>query len=106
MAVPNETSAGSKSADKNSSAKAAGNKKVDKPVWWKNTYFGIAFLLVILGFVGIIGGEDSIRDPGQKREHGLALLYFAGAIIMLLNGFLSHGQTVQHYRETISNEEQ
>jgi hypothetical protein len=80
-------------------------KKVSKPVWFKNTYFWIAGILFILGIVGLIAGENSIRDPGQKREHGLAWLYFVGAIIMLVNGFISHSQTVQHYQETLQAKE-
>ena len=78
-------------------------KKPSKPAWYKNTYFWIAGILFILGFVGLIFGENSIRDPGQKREHGLALLYFGAAVVMFLNGWLSHRQTVQHYRETVEN---
>ena len=81
-------------------------KKVVKPVWYKNTYFWIAAILFILAIVGMIAGENSIRDPGQKREDGLVLLYFVGAAIMLVNGLLSHAQTVQHYRETLEGKEQ
>ncbi len=82
------------------------DKKVVKPVWYKNTYFWIAAILFILAIVGLMAGEGSIRDPGQKREGGLALLYFAGAVIMFVNGWLSHRQTVQHYRETLEGKEQ
>ncbi len=53
----------------------------------------------MIGFLGIAIGQDSVRDPGQKREDGLALIYFGGALVMLVNGFLSHKQTVQHYNE-------
>lgn len=85
-----------------------GEKKVSRPVWYKNTYFWISGILFILAIVGLpfLGGDVSIRDPGQKRENGLWLLYLIGAIIMLVNGWLSHTQTVQHYQETLEGKEQ
>lgn len=49
-------------------------------------------------------GENSIRDPGQKREGGLVLIYFGGAVAMFINGRLSHRQTVQHYNELTEEE--
>ncbi|KXK10121.1 MAG: hypothetical protein UZ18_ATM001002574 [Armatimonadetes bacterium OLB18] len=49
-------------------------------------------------------GENSIRDPGQKREGGLVLIYFGGAVAMFINGWLSHRQTVQHYNELTEEE--
>lgn len=78
-------------------------KKLIKPVWWKNTFFWIAAILAVVGIYGMpfIGGEESIRDPGQIREGGLALLYFVGAIVMFVNGYLSHKQCIQHYQEEI-----
>lgn len=78
-------------------------KKLVKPVWWKNTFFWIAAILAVVGIYGLpfIGGEEAIRDPGQVREGGLALLYFVGAIVMFVNGYLSHKQCVQHYNEEI-----
>ena len=79
-------------------------KKLAKPAWYKNTYFWIAAILFVVGVVGLVAGEESIRDPGQKREGMLPLLYFAGAAIMLINGYLSHRQTVQHYNETLQGE--
>jgi hypothetical protein len=77
-------------------------KKPSPPVWYKNTYFWIAGILAILGIIGLpfVGGDDAIRDPGQKHESGLAWLYFLAAGIMFLNGYLSHRQTVQHYMES------
>jgi len=72
------------------------------PTWWKNTYFWIAAILFVVGVVGLIKGPDAIRDPGQKREdHLVVLIYFSGAVLMLVNGLLSHRQTVQHYREVV-----
>ncbi len=70
-----------------------------KPVWYKNTYFWIAGILFLLGFVGLIGGDQTIRDPGQKRESGLFLLYFVASVIMFINGYISHRQTVQQFEE-------
>lgn len=46
-----------------------------------------------------LAGAAAIRDPGQKRENYLYLLYIGSAVVMLINGFISHSQTVQHYRE-------
>lgn len=74
-------------------------KKIPKPVWYKNTYFWIAGILFVLGILGLVKGDEIIRDPGQRREQGLTLLYFVAAVIMYLNGWVSHKQTVQHYEE-------
>ncbi|MBI1756068.1 MAG: hypothetical protein HY248_05330 [Fimbriimonas ginsengisoli] len=74
-------------------------KPLPKPNWVKNTYFWIAGLLLLLSLVGFVGGEGTIRDPGQKRESGLAVLYVAAAGLMLVNGLISHRQTIQHYSE-------
>ncbi|HWA83917.1 MAG TPA: hypothetical protein VG820_10805 [Fimbriimonadaceae bacterium] len=78
-------------------------KKIPKPAWYKNTYFWIAGILFILAIVGMAGGDATIRDPGQKRESGLWLLYLVASGIMLLNGWISHSQTVQHYQETVGD---
>lgn len=75
-------------------------RPASKPVWYKNTYFWIAGILFLVAVVGMLLGQETIRDPGQKRESGLALFYFTASILMLVNGLLSHWQTVQHYRET------
>lgn len=71
------------------------------PVWWKNTFFWIAGLLFIVGVIGLpfVKGPEAIRDPGQIREGGLTLIYFGGALIMLVNGWLSHRQAINHYVE-------
>ncbi|MEQ1822011.1 MAG: hypothetical protein ABL949_05860 [Fimbriimonadaceae bacterium] len=75
-------------------------KPTPAPVWWKNTYFVLGAMLLIVGIVGVIAGPKIIRDPGQKREDDLVtLLYFAGAAIMIINGMLSHRQTVREYEE-------
>lgn len=74
-------------------------KEATKPVWYKNTYFLISGILFILGIVGAVSGDHAIRDPGQKREGGLYLLYFIASVVMLVNGYISHQQTVQQYEE-------
>ena len=76
-----------------------GEKKVSQPFWAKNTYFWIAGILVVVSIFGILRGEATIRDPGQRREGGLVFLYLGGAVLMLINGFLSHRQTVLSYEE-------
>jgi hypothetical protein len=75
-------------------------KPVPRPVWWKNTFFGIAIILTLLAIASVPAGEKLIRDPGQVPEGGLTWLYFAGAAIMLVNGLMTHGQAMQHYRES------
>lgn len=80
-------------------------RPVPKPVWYKNTYFWIAGILLVVAAVGMVAGQETIRDPGQKREGGLALYYFTASVLMLVNGLLSHWQTVQHYRETVGESE-
>jgi hypothetical protein len=76
-------------------------KPLPKPVWYKNTYFWIAGVLFILGVIGLplLGGDNAIRDPGQKREGNLYLLYLVASVVMLINGVLSHRQTIQHFEE-------
>ncbi len=56
-------------------------KPLPKPSWYKNTYFWIAGILFVLGVIGLpfVGGDTAIRDPGQKRESNLFLLYFGAA---------------------------
>lgn len=77
------------------------HKHIENPAWWKNTYFWIGGVLLILGIVGMpfFAGESIIRDPGQKRESGLSWMYIGGAVIMLINGWLSHRQTMEAYEE-------
>ncbi len=74
-------------------------RSIPKPVWFKNTYFWIAAILFVLGCIGLVGGDKTIRDPGQKPENHLYLLYFGASVIMLVNGLISHRQTVQQFEE-------
>jgi len=76
-------------------------KSLPKPCWYKNTYFWFAAILFILAIIGLpfVFGDDAIRDPGQKHEGWLSLIYFVGSIVMLLNGIMSHRQTIQQYEE-------
>jgi hypothetical protein len=75
------------------------NKSLPKPAAWKNTYFWIAVILVVVGVFGLLQGEKVIRDPGQKEESGLVWIYWVGAVVMLINGVLSHRQTVHLYED-------
>ncbi len=74
-------------------------KPPSKPAWYKNTYFWIGGILLVLGLIAIVVGDQAVRDPGQKREGGLAILYIVASVVMLVNGYLSHRQTVQQYEE-------
>lgn len=72
------------------------------PAWYKNTYFWIAAVLFVLAIIGLpfVKGDEAIRDPGQKHEGGLAYLYLGASIVMLVNGLISHKQTVQQFEES------
>lgn len=70
-----------------------------RPAWYKNTYFWIAAALFLLSISAFLRGDDVIRDPGQKRETGLAMWYMLAAVVMYVNGWISHQQTVRAYRE-------
>lgn len=80
------------------------SKKLAPPHWWKNTYFWIAIILVVVAIVGLLRGQDAIRDPGQTDENGLVLIYLAGAVIMFVNGFISHKMYIKHYEEQKESE--
>ena len=74
-----------------------------KPVWWKNTFFWFGAILFVLALVGAVFGEESIRDPGQVREAGLGWIYLAGAVVMLVNGLLTHSQAVRLHAESVED---
>ena len=76
-------------------------KPAPKPVWYKNTYFWIGGILLLVGILGLITGDNTIRDPGQKRESGLGLFYLGAAVVMILNGWMSHRQTELAYQEEL-----
>ncbi len=61
-----------------------------KNSWVKNTYFWIAAILLLLGILGLVKGDKTIRDPGQIHENNLALIYLAASVVMLINGLISH----------------
>lgn len=75
------------------------SKKLSPPRWWKNTYFWIAAILVVVAVIGLAQGQEAIRDPGQTDEPGLSLIYLVAALVMFVNGALSHRQYVRHYNE-------
>ena len=80
------------------------DKPPAKPVWWKNTFFWFGAILFVLAVVGAIFGERSIRDPGQVKEAGLGWIYLGGAVVMLVNGLLTHNQAVRVYAESREDE--
>lgn len=71
-----------------------------KPVWWKNTFFWFGGILFIVALVGFIAGQEAIRDPGQVREGGLTWIYLGGAVVMILNGALTHSQALRAFSES------
>jgi hypothetical protein len=75
-------------------------KTFPKPVWWKNTFFWFGGILLIVALYGVVRGQETIRDPGQVREGGLVWIYLAGAVLMGLNGALTHGQALRAYAES------
>ncbi|MEZ5162892.1 MAG: hypothetical protein R2688_03890 [Fimbriimonadaceae bacterium] len=80
-------------------------KQPKRPVWWKNTFFLFGAALVVIGLWGLISGEKVIRDPGQIREKGLVLFYLLGGAVMLVNGWLTHVQSLKTFEEEGGEEE-
>lgn len=80
------------------------SKKPRKPEWYTNTSYWISLILVVVAVWGLpfFGGEDSIRDPGQKYENGLALFYLGAAVAMFINGWMTHRQNLKQYDEETS----
>lgn len=67
--------------------------------WWKKTDFWIALILFIISIVGFARGNEVIADPGQDVDPRLAWLYLIAAVIMLINGVLSHRQHLRDLEE-------
>ncbi|MCX7993417.1 MAG: hypothetical protein N2651_07080 [Fimbriimonadales bacterium] len=67
--------------------------------WWKKTDFWIALILFIISMIGFARGNAAIADPGQDVDPRLAWLYLVAAVIMLINGILSHRQHLRDLEE-------
>ena len=74
-------------------------KKPRAPRWWLNTYFLFAFLLALIGILGLIRGAEYIRDPGQPSAAGLAFYYLLAAAVFVINGVVSHRSSIRAYNE-------
>ncbi|MGE0002585.1 MAG: hypothetical protein AB7F50_09390 [Fimbriimonadaceae bacterium] len=81
------------------------SKSPTRPVWWKNTFFLFGILLVVIALIGAVRGESAIRDPGQIKENGLVMINMVAAILMLVNGVVSHRLAVQAYEEATGPED-
>ena len=87
-------------------------KKHPKPAWWKSSYFWITGALLLIAVWGLAAGPNTIADPGQTDTRpknvletrnldgssALPYLYLCAAVIMGLNGVLSHRQYVAQYK--------
>jgi hypothetical protein len=67
--------------------------------WWKKTDFWIALILFVISIIGFARGNEAIADPGQDVDPRLAWLYLIAAVIMLINGILSHKQYLRDQEE-------
>jgi H+/Cl- antiporter ClcA len=74
-------------------------KRPRVPRWWLNTYFIFAFLLAIIGLLGLIMGSDYIRDPGQSSASALPFSYLLAAAVFVINGVVSHRSSIRAYNE-------
>ncbi|MDQ2985940.1 MAG: hypothetical protein M3R13_04380 [Armatimonadota bacterium] len=74
-------------------------KKPRTPRWWLNTYFIFAFLLALIGILGLAKGAEYIRDPGQPSTSSLPLFYLLAAIVFVVNGLVSHRSSMKAYNE-------
>ncbi|MCW5936873.1 MAG: hypothetical protein KIT11_06170 [Fimbriimonadaceae bacterium] len=60
--------------------------------------------MVVVATLGLVKGQEAIRDPGQTREQvNLSLLYIVGALVMAVHGLISHRQAVQAYDEALED---
>ena len=87
-------------------SKAAPGTEAKAPSPVKNTYFWIAAILALLGIYGLIRGDATIRDPGQRPEVRLWLWFLGASVLMFVNGWLSHRLTLQSHAEERTNEEE
>lgn len=67
--------------------------------WWKKTDFWIALILFVISMIGFARGNEAIADPGQDVDPRLAWFYLIAAVIMLINGILSHKQHLRDLEE-------
>lgn len=74
-------------------------KKPREPRWWLNTYFLFAFLLALIGLLGLARGAEYIRDPGQPSSAGHPLYYLLAAAVFVMNGVVSHRSSLRTYHE-------
>lgn len=79
-------------------------KPLREPRWYRNSYYWIAAALFLLALLAIVKGPNAIRDPGQKREGMLWLIYLGASAIAAVNGWVSHAQAMQAYSEAKSIE--
>jgi hypothetical protein len=80
------------------------SRKPKPPALWKNSFFWFAAILLALGLWGLASGDRVIQDPGQTQEANLALLYIAGAVIMAINGWMTHAQSMKAYQDETDGE--
>jgi len=81
------------------------SKPLPAPKSWKNTYFWIAGLLIVVALLGFAKGQEFIRDPGQRDENGLTFIYLGAALVMLINGYISHTSYVRQFNDSVNDPE-
>lgn len=74
--------------------------------WWKKTDFWIALILAVIGLIGLARGNEVIADPGQDVDPNLAWLYLLAAVVMLINGILSHRQYLRELEGSAQKSDQ
>ena len=66
---------------------------------WKSSFMWFGVALAGLAVWAFVRGDEAIRDPGQVREGNLAWFYLAGAVVMVVNGVISHKQALKAHDE-------